>query len=130
MKKILLVLIIGLMSIGLFAQQRKLVVINDYKMASADTSYIYTTSANYTWGLQFKWTGLGGTANATISLYTSYDGVNWTAYYGSLSYTMTATPGNCAFEDDRTAFNYMKIRIVRNGATGGHLYGYLTLDEN
>jgi hypothetical protein len=130
MKKIVIIALLLLGFSSAFSQSRKLVVVNDYKMASADTSYIFTTSANYTWGLQFKWTGIGGTANAKISLYVSYDGVNWAAYYGSLSYTMTATPGNCAFEDDRSAFNYMKIRIERNGATGGHLYGYLTIDEN
>lgn len=130
MKKILLFLIL-LISLNSFSQNlRKQVVINNYHFASADTGYVYPISNNYTWSLQLVWFGITGTANAKYSIQVSYNGINWSDYYGDMSYTISTTSGNKPFEDDRFAFNYIKIRIERNNVTGGSLYGYLTLSEN
>jgi len=129
MKKIILICLLSFTFLGIFAQTspRRTVLFTGYAMASTDTAYAFTTSANYTWGLQLKWTGITGTANAVISIQVSYDGATWTDYFGGMTYTMSSTSGNFAFEDDRTAFNFMRVRIVRNAARTGNLSAYLTL---
>lgn len=139
MKKIFLsLLIVTMFTINSFSQyMREITLVNDYQLASADTAFVYSTAYDYTWGLIVKWSTIGGTPNVKFSIrvaYTSsipsYNSTDWVDYAGSVSYTMTASSGICAFEDNRTAFNFIQLRIQRNNGTGGHIYSYLTLNPN
>lgn len=124
-------LIAALMLVTFAAQaQRNVVIKENYALTSADTTFYVTTSDSYTWGMLIKWSGVAGGTNAVFTVRVSRDKVNWTDYSGPLTYTMTAAAGLIGFEDDRSAYPYIGIRIQRGTASGGDIDIYLTVDAN
>ena len=131
MKKLLLILFIGI-GLSMSAQEidvdfNKAYTLKTYTM-DGDTSYVFTTSAQYYYDFQFVWATLDQT-DGSIKIQLSNDGTNYENYPNLDSLLFNSTTGSGRIRDTfkGTASKYIKLNVDSGTCSSGTLkiYGNL-----
>ncbi len=119
MKKLLIVLLfipfLGMTQSGDNVLWKKFA---DANTRTADTGYIITTSADYTWMLYMTWASTT-TSTTTVMLQESGDnGSTWAGVTGMATITMNTVTGVTGFQGDYSPANKVRLYIdVGSGET-------------
>lgn len=129
MKRIILILIIGLVALSGMAQQKITTKILSAKLVTQDTTVIIRVSDDYTWNITASWTGNTGTTT-TAGIYESGDnGATYSAYANMSTATLATSTGSVSFEDYMTAGTHLAVKILVQSGTQARVTLYSTLTK-